>query len=377
VKVRIEIDTRTFIRFWLVVIGFLVAILMIWVARSSLMLLAIALFLALALNPPVSQLAKRLPGKSRVGATAIAYLIVVVLLGGFLILVVPPVIQESARFAQQVPTFIDEASRQRGGVEQFLHQYGLDDQVNAAIANAKQSATQIAQNIGNLLVNGAGVLLGGLVSTVLVLVLAFFMLIEGPDWLNKLWGLYEDPERLDRHRKLVYRMYRIVTGYVNGQIFIATIASSAALVVMLILCSIFGLSLGLPLPLAVIVFICGMIPMIGATLSALIVTLVLLFSNVTAAIIFLVYFIIYQQIENNFISPTVQARSVELSALGILSAILIGVSLFGLVGGVLAIPVAGCLRVLLLHYLDHARRERQQKSTPVHKLLSKLKGSED
>ena len=376
-KVRIEIDTRTFIRFWLVVIGFLVAILMIWVARSSLMLLAIALFLALALNPPVSQLAKRLPGKSRVGATAIAYLIVVVLLGGFLILVVPPVIQESARFAQQVPTFIDEASRQRGGVEQFLHQYGLDDQVNAAIANAKQSATQIAQNIGNLLVNGAGVLLGGLVSTVLVLVLAFFMLIEGPDWLNKLWGLYEDPERLDRHRKLVYRMYRIVTGYVNGQIFIATIASSAALVVMLILCSIFGLSLGLPLPLAVIVFICGMIPMIGATLSALIVTLVLLFSNVTAAIIFLVYFIIYQQIENNFISPTVQARSVELSALGILSAILIGVSLFGLVGGVLAIPVAGCLRVLLLHYLDHARRERQQKSTPVHKLLSKLKGSED
>jgi len=304
-------------------------------------------------------------------------LIVVVLLGGFLVLVVPPVIQESARFAQQVPTFIDEASRQRGGVEQFLHQYGLDDQVNAAIANAKQSATQIAQNIGNLLVNGAGVLLGGLVSTVLVLVLAFFMLIEGPDWLNKLWGLYEDPERLDRHRKLVYRMYRIVTGYVNGQIFIATIASSAALVVMLILCSIFGLSLGLPLPLAVIVFICGMIPMIGATLSALIVTLVLLFSNVTAAIIFLVYFIIYQQIENNFISPTVQARSVELSALGILSAILIGVSLFGLVGGVLAIPVAGCLRVLLLHYLDHARRERQQKSTPVHKLLSKLKGSED
>ncbi|MFS8118504.1 MAG: AI-2E family transporter, partial [Microcoleus sp.] len=165
--------------------------------------------------------------------------------------------------------------------------------------------------------------------------------------------------------------------YVNGQIFIAGIASTAALSVLLILSWVFQLSFNLALPLAVIVFLCGMIPMIGATLSAIIVTLVLLFSSVTAAVIFLIYFIIYQQIENNFISPTIQARSVELSALGILSAILIGVTLFGLLGGIIAIPVAGCLRVLLIHYLEHARNERNERRTPLGKLVSKIKESVD
>jgi predicted PurR-regulated permease PerM len=375
-KVRIEIDNRTFIRFWLVVIGFAAVILMIWVARSAIVIIAMALFFALALNPPVSQLARRLPGKSRVGATALAYLIVIALLGGFFVLVVPPAIQETARFVQNVPHMIDEASKQRGGIESFLRHYNLDSQVNTAIENAKNQFSQTAQNIGNLLVGGVGVILSGLVTVILVLVLTFFMLVEGPAWMERVWGLYDDPDRLKHHKALISRMYRIVTGYVNGQILVAGIAATAALCVLLVLSAVFHLSLSLALPLAVIVFLCGMIPMIGSTLSAIIVPLVLLFSSFTAAIIFLVYFIIYQQIENNFIAPTIQARSVELSALAILCAILIGVSLFGLLGGVIAIPVAGCLRVLLIHYLEHARRERQEKSTPLHRLASKLKNDE-
>ncbi len=376
-KVRIEIDTRTFIRFWLVVFGFAAVILMIWIAKSALITIGIALFLALALNPPVNRLARLLPGKSRVGATAIAYLIVVALLGGFLVLVVPPVIQESARFAQNVPNLINDASKQRGGVENFLKHYNLDGQVNVAFDNAKSQASQVAQNITNSLVGGVGTLLSGLVTILLVLVLTFFMLVEGPQWLERIWGLYEDPDRLAQHRELVSRMYKIVTGYVNGQIFVAGIASAVSLVALLILSGVFQLSFGLALPLAVIIFLCGMIPMIGSTMSAIIVTLVLLFSSVTAGIIFLIFFIIYQQVENNFILPTIQARSIELSALGILSAILIGVSLFGLLGGVIAIPVAGCLRVLLIHYLEHARRERSERRTPLGKLVSKIKESVD
>jgi predicted PurR-regulated permease PerM len=271
---------------------------------------------------------------------------------------------------------IDEASKQRGGIESFLRHYNLDSQVNTAIENAKNQFSQTAQNIGNLLVGGVGVILSGLVTVILVLVLTFFMLVEGPAWMERVWGLYDDPDRLKHHKALISRMYRIVTGYVNGQILVAGIAATAALCVLLVLSAVFHLSLSLALPLAVIVFLCGMIPMIGSTLSAIIVPLVLLFSSFTAAIIFLVYFIIYQQIENNFIAPTIQARSVELSALAILCAILIGVSLFGLLGGVIAIPVAGCLRVLLIHYLEHARRERQEKSTPLHRLASKLKNDE-
>src|SRR5687768_7230255 len=99
-KVRIEIDTRTFVRFWLVVIGFAFVILAIYSARTALIMLGTALFLALALNQPVTFLARYLPGKSRVWPTAMAFILVVVVLGLFAFLVVPPIMQQTAKFVQ-------------------------------------------------------------------------------------------------------------------------------------------------------------------------------------------------------------------------------------------------------------------------------------
>jgi predicted PurR-regulated permease PerM len=115
--------------------------------------------------------------------------------------------------------------------------------------------------------------------------------------------------------------------------------------------------------------------MIGATIGAVLVTLVLLLNSTPAALIFLAYFIVYQQIENNFIAPTIQSKRVELSALAVLSAILIGVNLFGLLGGLISIPIAGCIRVLVLHHLEHNRKIRsaKQSKNPVTRLIAKSK----
>jgi len=378
-KVKIDIDTNTFVRFGLVILAFVAAIFVAYHVRSALITIGIALFLALALNPPVSWIAKRLPGKSenRVSATAIAYLLVILILGGLLVTVVPPVIEQSSKFANTVPGLIDEAADQRDVFTDFIHRYGLEDQVDSAIENAKQQASSVAANIGNLIVSGAGAVFSGATTLLFVIVLAFLMLIEGPMWLKRVWGLYEDPDRLERHRDLVYKMYRVVTGYVNGQITIATIASVSTLVVVLILSAIFPLPGNLALPLATIIFLTGLVPMVGATIGAIIVTLILLLNSAPAALAFLIYFIIYQQIENNFIAPTIQSKRVELSALGVLSAILIGISLFGLLGGLISIPIAGCLRVLLLHYLDHTRKIRKAKESknPVKRLIAKAKDS--
>jgi predicted PurR-regulated permease PerM len=373
-KVKVDVDTRVFIRFVLVALGFWLAVMAIYKVRGALVLLGVSLFLALALNPPVSRIAKRLPGNSRVGATAIAYLIVIALLGGFLVLIVPPVIEQSAKFADTVPDLIDEVSSKRSVFDDFITRYGLEDTVNNAIDGAKTQAASVAANLGNTLVGGVGTLLGGLANLVFVLVLAFLMLIEGPVWMSRLWGLYEDTDKLERHRSLVKRMYRIVTGFVNGQLTVAAIAATCTMVVLLTLSATINLPANLAVPLAVIIFLCGMIPMIGATIGAVLVTLVLLFNSAAAAIIFLVYFIIYQQIENNFIAPTIQSKNVELSALTILSAILIGVNLGGLLGGVVAIPVAGCLRVLWLDQLENAKRKRLLDDlNPLKKLANKAK----
>lgn len=373
-KVKVDIDTKVFIRFVLVVLGFGLAIMAIYKTRSALVLLGMSLFLALALNPPVSKLSKQMPGNSRVGATAIAYLVVIALLGGFLVLVVPPVIEQSAKFADTVPDLIDEASENRYIFDDFIQRYALEETVDDAIAGAKGQAASVAANLGNILVGGVGTLLSGITNLVFVLVLTFLMLIEGPLWMRKAWGLYEDNDLLERHRALVHRMYRVVTGFVNGQLAVAAIAAVSTLIVLLTLSTTLNLPANLAVPLAVIIFFTGMIPMIGATIGAVLVSLVLLFNSPMAALIFVIFFVVYQQIENNFISPTIQSKNVELSALTILAAILIGVTLGGLLGGIVAIPIAGCIRVLLLDQLENARKKRLSETTnPVKKLIKKTK----
>ncbi len=375
-RVRIDVETKTFVRLGLVILGFLSAILLIVKAQQPLTIIFVSVFLALALNPPVSFIANRLPGRSRVGATAIAYLCVVTLLGGMLFLVVPPLLEQSSKFASTVPHVIDSITAQQHLVDNFMERYGLSAQFNASIDSAKAQASAVADDMGKWLVNAATTVFNGALTMIIVLVLTFLMLIEGPSWLDKLWGLYQNPKRLERHRNVVHKMYKVVVGYVNGQMLVALIAATATLVTILLLSMLFDLPGNLALPLAAIVFLTSLIPMVGATIGAIVVTLVLLLNDLTAAIIFLVYFIIYQQVENNFISPTIQSRQVELSALTVIISILIGVTLFGLLGGIISIPIAGCLRVLLVDYLEHAKIERQEKSSithPITKLVAKLK----
>jgi len=115
---------------------------------------------------------------------------------------------------------------------------------------------------------------------------------------------------------------------------------------------------GLTFPTAAITFVLSLIPMFGATIAGLLIAALLAFNNLPAAIIYIVYFFIYQQIENNFVAPQVQAKKIELSALAVLGSVTIGLYLFGIVGGIIAIPIAGSIRVLLDEYLQHSKAER-------------------
>ena len=206
---------------------------------------------------------------------------------------------------------------------------------------------------------GVSAVLNAAVRVLIILVLTFLMLVEGPMWMQRLWGLYQDPHKLERHRKLVHRMYRVVSGYVTGQLLVASIAATSSAVTVLILSALFPFPANLAMPVAAVVFVGGLIPMFGATIGGIIAIILLALNNPTAAMLFTIYFIIYQQVENNFISPTVQSRTVELSALTVLAAITVGLALFGVLGGIISIPVAGCLRVLLNDYLEHSRKERE------------------
>ena len=141
-KMKVEIETQTFVRFWLVVLGFIVLLGSIYLAKGALITIGVALFLALALNPPVTALAAKLPGKSRVGATALAYLIVVTLLGGILFLVVPPIIQQTAKFTATVPSLIDKATSQRPVLDDFVEKYNLKNRKYIVLAPGASKVTK-------------------------------------------------------------------------------------------------------------------------------------------------------------------------------------------------------------------------------------------
>ncbi len=374
-KITIDVETRTFIRLLLVVIGFAVLIGAVYLARGALITIGIALFLALALNPPVSALSAKLPGKSRVGATALAYLIVVTLIGGILFLVVPPIIQQTAKFTATVPTLIDRATSQKPMLDDFVERYNLRDALNQAVDSAKKQATEASTQLGALLVAVLTGALGWVVNLFFVLVLGFFMLVEGPMWMKKIWDLYDDPEKREQHKSSVEKMYRVVTGFVNGQIAVASVGGTFVFLTVLIM-SLFPslqIPMNLALPLAVIVFVLELIPMVGAPLATIIVGLVLLLNSVTAGILFVLIYLVYQQVENNLIAPHIQSKSVELSILWILMAILIGSSVFGLIGGLISIPIAGCLRVLLMDYLEYAKKRRMKKEPKgIAKLIKRI-----
>lgn len=358
-KTRIEIDTNTFVRFWLVLIGFALAILAIYSARTALIMLFVAFFLALALNAPVHFLASRLPSRSRGLATAVAYILIVVTFVGFVFLAVPPVIQQTSKFIQTLPALSEQTTSQWKGLGAIIDEYHLQPQIDQAISSLQSEASGWAADAGRNILTGAGSVISFAISAFFVLVLTFLMLVEGPTWLNRAWGLYNNPDTMKRHRKLAQQIYKVVTGYVVGQVTVATIGGVSAGIAVFILSFFFDLPTNLALPTIAITAMLSLVPMFGATIAGVVVTLLLAINSIPAAIIYAAYFAIYQQIENNFISPFVQSRRLELSALTVLVAVTIGFYLFGILGSLISIPIAGSIKVFLDDYLEHNRRARQ------------------
>ncbi len=373
-RTKIDIDTRTFVRFWLVIFGIVLAAFLIMKAQTGLIIIGVSIFLALALNAPVAYISKKLPGKSRVGATAIAYVAVIVILGLILTLVVPPVIQQTAKVAQTIPTIVESASGQWQGITDIVEEYNLQDQLDSAMSSIQSSAASWAGNIGQNIVTGIGSVFSGIAALILVLVLTFLTLVEGPEWLKRIWRLYKDQDRMKKHRRVAQRIYGVVSGYVVGQLTVSTIGATAAGLFVFILSFIFPtVDAELAMPTAAITFILSLIPMFGATIGGVLIALLLALNSLPAAIIYAIFFVIYQQIENNFISPHIQAKRINLSALMVLAAVTIGLYMFGVIGGIIAIPIAGSIRILIEEFLENRRAQEEVDEREAKKTQPKAK----
>ena len=376
-KVRIEIDTKTFIRFWLVVIGFLLAGFALWKAKDALILIFIAAFLALALNQPVTSLSKILPGakKNRVGATAVAYLIIVVVLGLFISFIIPPIAEQTSKFVNNLPSIVEDASKQYSGLQEFADTHNLQEYIDQSVESIKSYSSEVTKNIGSVIFGSVYAVANGIFTLFMVLMMTFFILVEGPEWFNKIWSLYSDKEKMKKHRRISNRMYKAVSAFVNGQLTVCGISGTCGALVVSILGLTLGVPTGLILPVGVILFLFGLIPMFGATIAGVLSAIIIGLNIPAAGIVFAIYFIIYQQIENNIISPMIQAKTNKLSALLVTVSITIGVYAFGLLGALISIPTAACIKILFEEFFLSGKKEEKptDNSKSTVKLLKKIK----
>ena len=339
-KVTVTFDLLTVIKVTLVVMAVLLAFEFLADLQQVLILIVIAAFLAISLNPVVSKINNHLPSRNRTLATGVSFTLVVSIITAFLILTLPPIVKQVSQFASDLPQTVEDFKTQDNLLSNLVNRYNLDTEISEA---AKGIATRVAGADGGLS-NTLNKVTTTVLSVVAVLIMTFMMVVEGPKIVKQTLAL-SDPAKLAKRRRLLKQMYEVVVGYVNGQLVIAVIAAAVSLVAMVIL------RVPNALAMAGLVGLFGMIPLIGATLAAVIVVLSTMLVNVKLAIIMAVFFVIYQQIENATIQPYIQGRRSSLSTLTVFISALIGASIAGIFGAFLAIPLAGCLKILLDDYL--------------------------
>lgn len=336
-------SNRTVVRIMLLVVATLIGLSAVKKASHALILLFSAFFLALALNGPVQWLARRIPGKHRGNrsiATAASFLIVILFLIGFFASIVPPLVRQTNTFISSAPRLVEQAQNENSDIGQFIRKYKLESQIQ----DVSNQLGQRLKGAGSAAVSTISKIGSSIFTVLTILVLTFMMLVEGPRWLRVFKDIIPN-NRHEQAEKLASDMYKVVKGYVNGQVILAALAAIFILPMMVIL------DVQYPAALMVIVFICGLIPMVGHTIGAVIVSVVALFTSPVAALILLGYYFLYQQIENYLVQPRIQANSTNMSPLLVFSSVVIGVNFGGIFGGLVAIPIAGCLRILVLDYL--------------------------
>ncbi|HEX2427431.1 MAG TPA: AI-2E family transporter [Gaiellaceae bacterium] len=331
------------------------ALLLVYNAWRVLTWILIAGVLAAALNPAVEAFERR--GLRRGWAASLVFGIALLGITAIGYLVIPPLVSQVTDFVNAVPDFIDDLTAGRGPLGFLQDRYQIVDRIRAAInergvggvLGLSQPALDIVRSVVTAV---AGV--------VTIIFLTFFMLLEGPRTISMLLGLLPSEAR-PRFERVGRDIYRSISGYATGNLAISVVAGTLATIVLFAVGSDYAIALGL------VVAVLDLVPLAGATIAAIIAsTVVAIETDWMRTLIVIAFFIAYQQFENQLLQPLVYGRTVELSPLVVLCAVLIGAQLAGIFGALFAIPIAGSLLAVARELLDYRREvsEASEASKP-------------
>ncbi|RZU75138.1 putative PurR-regulated permease PerM [Micromonospora kangleipakensis] len=334
-----DAQDRSTARRALIVIGLVLAtvlgLALVWATRRVLVWALVAAFFAVALKPLVDRLERRWV-RRRALATLLVFVAAFVLLGALAAMIVLPLVGEVARFAHQAPDLLREARAGRGPVGEALTRLRLREYANTHADQLQRYGSRLGQPAVGL-VRGVLQTVAGLLT---VIVLAYLMVLEAPKIIAGTLALAGDGGA-ERLRRIGRDSSRTITGYLSGNLLISVICGGLTFAVLFLT--------GVPFAgvIALLVAIADLIPLVGATLGAVIAAGAGFLHSPTAGIIVLVFFVVYQQAENHLLQPVIMSRAVRLNPLTVLVSVLLAAELAGLVGALLAIPAAGMAQILL------------------------------
>ena len=336
---------RATLRVVLVVVAVVVTLFLMYLLRQPLTWIFIAAFLAIALSGPIAFLSRHM---RRGFAIAIVYVLLILTPFALIGLLIPPIVTQANNLVQNLPEYAEEVTQfvnENERLRQLQDDYDITGKLEEQAAKLPDRLGDAAGVLGDI---GVG-LVNSIFAAVTIIVLSLFILSSGRKFLDA-WIREYQPAREEWWHNLFARIANAIGNYVAGALLQATIAGLGAWIMLMIL------GVDYALPLAVIVFLLDLIPLVGATLGAILVGIVTLFSDFPVdTIVWAVFAIVYQQVENNVIQPRIQARAVQLDPLIVLISVLFGSALAGVLGALLAIPVAAALQIAYREYRAQRR----------------------
>ena len=311
----------------------------------------IALFFAVVLNPAVDLLHHRARMKRGL-ATFLVFIVGLALFAGLMTLFIAPLVTQGQQLAEDLPAYVEEARSGEGPIGRLVERFNLEERVRERAGDIQEYVSSLGSRTVEIL-GAVGTAIAGLLT---ILVMTVLLLLDGPRILRNMSNALPEDRRA-RISHVAADCARAVTGYMAGNLLISVVAGTLTFIFLLIL--------GVPFAgvLALLVAVLDLIPLVGATLAAIIVTIIAFFAGPVAGVASIIFFVIYQQLENHLLQPIVQSRTVKLSPLVVLLSVIIGVELAGVLGALLAIPVAGVLQVIGRDVWEHRTGRLKQEPT--------------
>ena len=311
-------------------------------ARGVILLIVVSLFLAVGLNPLVEWLVTR--GLRRGAAIGAVFLAVIAAFVGFGFAVVPPVVEQTDEFVQELPAYLDDL-RKNGTIRRFDEEYGVIERAQDYV-----TSDDLGKRLFGGIVGAGRVVLSAAFGVLSVLIMTLYFLAALPSMKQQAYRLVPASRR-ERVTLLGDEILTRIGGFVSGAFTVAFIAALTSYV--------FLTAVGLPFALALAVFVglLDLIPLVGATIAAVVVSLLGFTESVTVGLLCVAFYVAYQQFENYVVYPRVMRRAVDVPAPVTVVAALLGGTLLGIVGALIAIPVAAAV-LLVVRQVTVPRMDR-------------------